>query len=82
MKNKIRCTDCLWIGDNDDLLSADNPFDEGSILGCPKCLYPIGVSMETLCDVPGCGEIAGCGTPTSEGYRWTCGRHRPTEGVV
>lgn len=81
MKNKIRCTDCSWIGEDTELLEGAHPFDPGPIFGCPKCKSAIGIQMETLCDVPGCGEIAGCGTPTSEGYRWTCGKHRPVEGV-
>ena len=30
-----------------------------------------------VCDEPGCIEPAGCGTPTKDGYRWTCGKHQP-----
>jgi hypothetical protein len=30
-----------------------------------------------LCDVDGCEETSSCGTPTPQGYRWTCGFHVP-----
>ena len=30
-----------------------------------------------ICDEEGCIEPATCGTPTEEGYRSTCGEHRP-----
>ena len=28
-----------------------------------------------LCDEPGCFKNAGCGWPSENGYRWTCGEH-------
>ncbi len=33
--------------------------------------------MPGICDEPGCLEFAGCGTPTPERCRWTCGKHMP-----
>ena len=30
-----------------------------------------------ICDEPGCISEAGCGTPTPDGYRWTCSLHMP-----
>lgn len=32
-----------------------------------------------LCDTSECYETASRGTPSKEGYRWTCGKHAPTE---
>ena len=28
-----------------------------------------------MCDEPGCFKDAGCGWPSENGYRWTCGEH-------
>lgn len=33
--------------------------------------------MPAICDEPGCLEFVSCGTPTANGYRSTCTRHRP-----
>jgi hypothetical protein len=29
------------------------------------------------CDEPGCEREVSCGTKTADGYRSTCGEHRP-----
>jgi hypothetical protein len=42
---------------------------------CPNCRTP--ENFKTVCDAPGCTLEASCGTPTYEGYRWTCHNHRP-----
>lgn len=74
--NKVTCTECDFQGTDEMLLVASNPFDKDQeISGCPKCK-----SIETIlvaCDEPGCWKVASCGTPTEDGYRTTCGKHKP-----
>jgi hypothetical protein len=36
-------------------------------------------SMLTVCDEPGCWSPVTCGTPSTEGYRSTCRKHKPRE---
>lgn len=73
---KVKCTAsfCNWRGHEEDILQGINPFDASDTLdGCPECK-----GIETInyvCDEPGCWEPISCGTPTSEGYRQTCGEH-------
>lgn len=74
MSDKWQCDECGWMGKSDDLLKAANPFDLGdTIAGCPKC-KTIGAFSE-ICDEPECKKFAGCGWPSSEGYRRTCFEH-------
>ena len=77
---KVRCTECGWVGQEDALLRADSPFDEGvMITGCPNCK-----SVESTlgaCDEPGCEEFVTCGRQTPDGYRMTCGAHRPVTNL-
>lgn len=74
MIDKWRCDECGWEGKSDDLLRATNPFDVGdTITGCQKC-KTIGAFTE-MCDENGCSKPAGCGWPSSEGYRRTCFEH-------
>jgi len=73
---RVRCEkrQCGWVGDEGDLLSADNPFRKGErIYACPKC-RAIDSTLYT-CDEPGCDEFATCGWPSKGGYRHTCGKH-------
>ena len=66
---------CEWTGTTDQALSAPDPFNEGSTLyACPNCRD---MTLVRACDVPGCKRAASCGTPTPDGYRNTCGEHRP-----
>jgi hypothetical protein len=72
--NRWRCKECYWVGHDDELLSAPNPFNaEAVIYGCPQCheVDP----FEQLCDVPECNAEATCGWPGPDGYRRTCGKH-------
>lgn len=67
---------CNWHGDSSEVLRAQNPFDAtDEIEGCPKC-KEIG-SVVRACDEPDCWKEVTCGTPTPDGYRNTCGEHRP-----
>lgn len=73
-KNKRKCDDCDWLGDNSAVLSAPNPFyPQDTITGCPKC-FSIN-SIDTLCDEDGCEAVASCGWPSPDGYRFTCWKH-------
>lgn len=75
-RDKIKCTECKWIGKWDDVLQATNPFDSDDIIfGCPSCKSVD--QFRYVCDEPGCKEEVSCGTATDEGYRRTCGKHCP-----
>jgi len=75
---KVICDDhdCFWTGVEGEILHAPNPFDPNNILnGCPLCRQ-----INTIvyaCDEPDCWCEATCGTPIDDGYRQTCGGHRP-----
>jgi len=69
-----RCTECGWVCETKELLTAPNPFDDNmTISGCPGC-KEIG-RFENMCNVPGCDKPATCGTPTKDGYKRLCGNH-------
>lgn len=71
---KRGCNQCAWIGDNSEVLTAPNPFEqESSISGCPECKTID--DFHTLCDREGCWETASSGTPTEDGYKWLCYKH-------
>lgn len=75
---KMKCNGCDWVGESEDLLIGEHPFQDGCELqGCPECreIWDI----RRACDEPGCREEATCGTPTPAGYRSTCGKHIPKE---
>ena len=66
---------CGWHGDSATVLRAPDPFNEGcELLACPKCHDQ---TIRTCCDEPDCWEPDTCGTPTPDGYRRTCWRHKP-----
>ena len=75
-KGKVVCNKCYWQGQEEELLKAPNPFDKDEILlGCPICF---GVDcFEYICDEKGCTLRRSCGTPSEEGYRHTCYKHKP-----
>lgn len=76
---KFLCRDCRWQGTEREVLTADNPFaeDDGETMyGCPRCREAN--TMDIACDEPGCWRKVSCGTPTPNGYRSTCGEHKPT----
>lgn len=78
--DKCVCEECGWQGSLGDQLHGVNPFDtEDKIYGCPRCktidrMYPV-------CDEPDCWKPVTCGSPTPDGYRSTCGKHRPKENA-
>lgn len=75
---KFICGVCDWHGHEPEALRAPNPFSEGgmeTMCGCPACREPN--TMKTACDEPDCWRAVTCGTPTSSGYRSTCGDHAP-----
>lgn len=71
---KWRCESCNGISLGRELLTAPSPFDpDETLTGCPLCKSAEG--FENICDEPGCKKHAGCGFPTSQGYRRTCYDH-------
>lgn len=77
MSDKCKCRECgKWKGTNDQLLVADNPFVNGEkVYGCPNCKSIS--EFDWCCDHDDCWKVITCGTPTENGYRHTCGDHRP-----
>lgn len=80
------CQSCDWIGNDEDLLRAQSPFDPAdTICGCPKCKAV--EDIISACDEPGCRRESSCGWPDEAGvYRRTCYEHskwakRPNVGV-
>jgi hypothetical protein len=58
-----------------EVLDARNPFCSQDIIsGCPKC-FSVN-EIRGTCDYPGCWEPDTMGTPTANGYRRTCWKHR------
>lgn len=77
MTAKYVCTNssCRWHGEDTEILTAPDPFNEGCTLqACPECREQ---SLTAGCDEPQCRDEATCGTPTPDRYRVTCSRHRP-----
>lgn len=72
---KIVCG-CGWVGDKSGLLRGKNPFDGSDIAACPKC-KELNSDLRTACEEAGCNYLATCGTSTPDGYRNTCGEHKP-----
>lgn len=73
-RKKWRCTECLEISAESDLLRAKNPFDKDDlIVGCPKCKSVC--EFDEICDEHGCEQQATCGFPDAGGYRRTCREH-------
>lgn len=70
----FRCNCCAWRGLESKILVSPNPFKpEDIISGCPSC--GAAEDFTNVCDESGCTRDAGCGFPTPEGYRRTCGEH-------
>ncbi len=71
-KMEYRCSEC---GETTTTpLKAQNPFcPEEEIRGCPYCR--VIESVDRLCEIEGCQNMATCGTPTDEGYLCVCGDH-------
>lgn len=75
---KYTCDNCYENIKEGELLKAPHPFIEGdNIYGCPNCKEIDKISE--ACDEPDCWRPASCGTPTKDGYRRTCGIHKPLD---
>lgn len=73
---KLICVECGLTTYENMILKGANPFEDGDeLMGCPKCksVNPFIIA----CDERGCWERYTCVTPTSDGYRTTCGKHVP-----
>lgn len=76
--NSFICTDCGHKIADFELLTAPNPFNpEETICGCPKCRCA--GAFPGACDEPECKNVSGMGTPTPNGYRRTCYKHKPED---
>ena len=76
MMTKVKCLECSWTGNSEDVRVHENPFaPETDITGCPQCSAVN--TCELVCDEPDCWQLVSCGTLTNTGYRQTCGKHRP-----
>ena len=62
-----------------DGLTISNEFDLELKPNIIKCLEANDIEgakrIVGCCDEPGCFKTAGCGWPTDNKYRWTCGQH-------
>jgi hypothetical protein len=73
---KFVCRECNSRLRASELLMAAHPFQAGEmVLGCPRC-QDIG-PFDPICDEHDCWDFTCAGTPTADGYRMTCYRHRP-----
>ena len=73
---RILCRTCNWRGSRADRLVAPHPFTPGTLIyGCPQCEDV--ECFAVVCDEDGCWLPVTCGTPTTDGYRQTCSKHRP-----
>lgn len=67
---------CGWVGKNSEVLTAPDPFNDGSQLTCcPKCRDPDN-RITYACDYGGCDKPASSGTPAGGKYFWRCHDHR------
>ena len=76
-KQSCMALGCDWRGSSDDTLRAPSPFFDSreTLYGCPACKAVN--SLYLVCDEPECWDLVAYGTPTSDGYRSTCSKHKP-----
>jgi len=77
MSDKMICDNrkCKWVGKESELLTAPDPFQPNErLFACPKCK---GQTINLVCDDEDSKQHATCGTPTPNGYRQTCYKHKP-----
>ena len=68
------CTECRFIGAEDEFDLVPDPRGADVWCVCPKCRAPEHVTM--VCDEPGCNEESTNGWPDGAGgYRRTCWKH-------
>lgn len=75
MTDKLECTECGWRGDDTTVCRVKDPGGVDIWRVCPDCRTP--ENMVLMCDEPDCVLPVTCGTPIPNGYRRTCGNHRP-----
>ena len=73
--DKITCEECGWQGHMEEVDQIKDPKSEMLWCVCPQCRVP--EHLLSVCDEDGCWELRSCGTPTEDGYRSTCAKHRP-----
>lgn len=77
-KDKIKCEECGWSGHNKKADKIKDPKSDMTWIVCPNCRIP--EHLICLCDEDKCWRETTCGTPTKNGYRHTCGEHKPKKG--
>lgn len=77
---KIICDGCGWKGTTDGVDKIKDPKGDDHWLVCRECRTPEHFDM--VCDEDGCWEKVVAGTPSINGYRNTCSKHKPERGSV
>ena len=71
---RMKCTECGWVGDIDELLLDVNPFNrKESIIGCPECKATSCVIE--ACEVDGCNKLGTYSYAENGEEHKTCGEH-------
>lgn len=73
----FRCTACEWHGTEAQIDRVNDPKPGSTAIWnvCSRCRDA--EQFVNMCDEPGCNNEAGCGWPSDNGYRRTCGEHIP-----
>jgi hypothetical protein len=71
------CNECdHHLTSADQILRGPNPFDpDDVVLGCPACKSVN--ELARACYFEDCWQKVSCGTPTKDGYKWSCSKHKP-----
>ena len=79
IEHVFKCDECGWVGNESSILvrHVDKPHPKTreyeQINQCPEC--GLVECFTNVCDELGCTHVAGCGWPSPDGYRRTCGKH-------
>ena len=76
---RLFCEECGWVGPQEEVLWAPDPFssdDTDRIMGCPRCRGA--ECLIRACEIEGCTRSASIGDIGKDGvYRLTCHEHAP-----
>lgn len=77
MRDRVKCSECHWVGHKSELLLAQSPFDKDDhVTGCPRCKSIFGSDLHWICEIEGCTEEMSGGMPCRDGvYRSLCSKH-------
>jgi hypothetical protein len=72
-----RCTECKWLGPASAIKVVQDPDEADNAWSiCPECR--MAENFDIVCADTECQKIGSCGTPSKDGYKFTCFEHRPT----